>query len=215
MQGVSYFRNPISFATIKQWNLRLHVERSRDVHRSVQYCTSVEKRRGRVWSSGFAVPKEGLDIIEPLDFFDWQRELIAELGGLPHRRRIIWYCDPEGGCGKTEVCRHLVATHESTLFLTSAAGKDLVHQVVKSKKDPKIVIVNLSRQSEGAFSYASIESIKDGLVFSGKYEGGTRIFPRPHVVLFANWMPDLTKLSLDRWDIRHLLANPPRRIDQQ
>jgi hypothetical protein len=178
----------------------------------VQYCTDIEKRRGRVWASGFPVPKEGLDLVAEADFHQWQRELAAELGGLPDRRRVIWYVDPEGGCGKTELCRHLVATYEQTLFLTSAAGKDLVHQVVKSKRDPKIVLINLSRQAEGKFSYASVEQIKDGLVFSGKYEGGTRIYPRPHVVIFANWPPDYAQLSLDRWDVRHLLHNPPRRI---
>lgn len=64
--------------------------------------------------------------------------------------------------------------------------------------------MNLSRQAEGALSYASIEAIKDGLVFSGKYEGGFRLFPKPHIVIFSNWYPDLAKLSLDRWDIRHL-----------
>lgn len=104
----------------------------------------------------------------------------------------------------------MIENLDSVLFLTSAAGKDLVHQVVKTKRPPKIVILNLSRQSEGAFSYASVESIKDGLVFSGKYEGGSKLFPRPHVIVFANWNPDLSKLSLDRWDIRTLLSNPPR-----
>lgn len=72
--------------------------------------------------------------------------------------------------------------------------------------------MNLSRQAEGAFSYASVETIKDGLVFSGKYEGGTRLYARPHVIIFANWLPDMTKLSLDRWDIRTLANNPPRRV---
>lgn len=185
------------------------------MHRSVQYCTDPQKRRGRIWSNGFSVSQEGLDIVQEAELFDWQRELAAELGGLPHRRNVIWYIDMEGGCGKTEFCRFLVKNVQNVLFLTSAAGKDLVHQVVKSKNDPKIIIMNVSRQAEGAFSYASVETIKDGLVFSGKYEGGTRLYPRPHVVIFANWMPDLTKLSLDRWDIRHLLNNPPRRIDNQ
>lgn len=86
----------------------------------------------------------------------------------------------------------------------------MLHQIVKAKFDPSIVIINLSRQAEGAFSYASVEAIKDGLCFSGKYEGGTRLFARPHIVVFSNWYPDITKLSIDRWDIRHLLNNPPR-----
>lgn len=210
LQGVVYFKNPVSFTTVKQWNLRLHVERSRDVTRSVQYCTNLEKRVGRVFTSGFDAPRDDLGLIQEGDFYDWQRALLAETGGQPHPRKIIWYYDQDGGCGKTELCRHMVANVDGTLFLTSAQGKDLVHQVVKARRPPKLVILNLSRQSEGAFSYASVESIKDGLVFSGKYEGGSKLFPRPHVVIFSNWYPDLTKLSLDRWDIRVLLSNPPR-----
>jgi len=210
LQGVIYYRNPISFSTVKQYNLRMHVERSRDVTRSVQYCTKPETRSGRVWVSGFDAPRDDLGIIGEGELYDWQRTLLAELGGLPDPRKVIWYSDKDGGCGKTELCRYIIDNLDSVLFLTSAAGKDLVHQVVKSKRPPKRVILNLSRQSEGAFSYASVESIKDGLVFSGKYDGGSKLFPKPHIVIFANWFPDLSKLSLDRWDIRELLNNPPR-----
>jgi len=86
----------------------------------------------------------------------------------------------------------------------------MLHQIVKSSFDPAVVVINLSRQAEGAFSYASVEAIKDGLTFSGKYEGGHRLFPTPHIVIFSNWWPDETKLSADRWDIRELIGNPPR-----
>jgi len=190
----------------------MHLERSRDIHLSLQYCTNHEKRSGRLFTAGFSISQEQIDVIQEDQLHEWQRELVTELGTVPDRRRIIWYTDTEGGTGKTELCRYIILRLKQVLFLTSASGKDLIHQVIKAKKDPKIVLFNLSRQTEGAFSYASVESIKDGLVFSGKYEGGMRIFQRPHVVIFANWLPDYTKLSLDRWDVRHLLANPPRRI---
>lgn len=205
-----YFRNPVTFRQIKQWNLRLHVERSRDVHRSLQYCTNPEKRSGRLYTKGFTVPSAALDLVPEDQFYQWQRQLLAELGQLPHRRKVIWYYDQEGGCGKTELCRHIIANYENALYLASAAGKDLIHMVAKQKKDPKIIIMNLPRQAEGKFSYASVEAIKDGLLFSGKYEGSSRLFPRPHVVIFSNWYPDLTALTLDRWDIRVLHNNPPR-----
>jgi len=55
--------------------------------------------------------------------------------------------------------------------------------------------------------------LKDGVVFSGKYEGGARLFPPPHVIIFANFLPDFTKLSADRWVIRTLLNNPPRLLN--
>lgn len=72
------------------------------------------------------------------------------------------------------------------------------------KTDPKIVIINLPRTTEGHVSYASIESLKDGLIQSGKYEGGFRMYKPPHVIIFANFLPTLEALSLDRWSITYL-----------
>jgi len=185
------------------------VERTRDVHSSVKYCTDAEKRTGRLWTIGFSIPEERLRLVPEDNLYGWQQDLLRELQGEPSPRTVIWYTDLIGGCGKTELCRRVLRTHRDSLYLSSAAGKDMLHQVVKSPYDPRIVLINLSRQAEGAFSYASVEAIKDGLCFSGKYEGGTRLFPTPHIVVFSNWHPDETKLSADRWDIRELLGNPP------
>lgn len=56
-----------------------------------------------------------------------------------------------------------------------------------------------------------IESFKNGLFFSPKYDTCTKTFKSAKVVVFANWAPDKTKLSADRWDVRHIGVprNPP------
>lgn len=46
-----------------------------------------------------------------------------------------------------------------------------------------------------------MESIKNGLICSCKYVSVTKSFVIPHVV-FANYEPDQSKMSADRWDIR-------------
>jgi len=202
-------KNQIAFSTVKQFNLRLHIEPTRCIHAAVQYCSDAEKRRGRIWCQGFDTGNQELGLLEPEALFDWQMECITYLAGNPDPRRVRWYYDPDGGCGKTELARFLIAK-KGAFFLASAKGTDMCHQIVKSRSHPKIVCINLTRASEGAFSYATIESIKDGLVFSGKYEGGVRLFPKPHLIIFANWYPDISKLTPDRWEILTLRNNPPR-----
>jgi len=92
----------------------------------------------------------------------------------------------------------------SVLYLGAGNAKDLQFQVIRCTFTPQIVLFNFTRALEGHVSYTAIESVKDGLVFSGKYEGGTKIFKSPHVIVFSNWHPDVTQLTRDRWEIIQL-----------
>lgn len=132
---------------------------------------------------------------------------MEEVKGEPDNRKIIWYFDQVGGSGKTEMAKSLLVTYPSSIFLSGGAFKDISYQIVKAKQDPPIILVNLPRTSEGKVSYASFEAAKDGLVQSGKYEGGYRLFPQPHVIVFANFEPDYGSLSADRWEVRVLANN--------
>jgi len=210
LQGYIHYKNAVALSTIKSWNPRLHWEQARSVVNSVAYCSDATKRKpqGRLWTLGFAIPSSPrVEVLEVADMFTWQRALAAEIETPPDQRSIIWYYDQIGGSGKTEMAKYLLATYDSAIFLSGGAFKDISYQIVKAKKDPTLVIVNLPRTSEGKVSYASLEAAKDGLVQSGKYEGGFRLFPQPHVVVFANFMPDLASLSADRWVIRVLENN--------
>ena len=71
-------------------------------------------------------------------------------------------------------------------------------------KGQSIVIFDLERSTEEKFNYEVLERLKNGVIFSGKYESTTKYFPIPHIFVFSNWDPDKTKLSLDRWDIHKI-----------
>lgn len=141
----------------------------------------------------------------------WQVDALAIVAGAPHPRQIHWYVDSEGGKGKSFLVRYL-ATNRGALPLSSGRHDRLLN----SFNGESIVTFDFSRDvsSTGAGGngdahdrtpYAVIESIKNGIVFSGFFGAGPRIYDSPHVLCFSNFEPDQSKLSADRWDIHFLL----------
>ena len=65
----------------------------------------------------------------------------------------------------------------------------------------KIVVIDLPRNNGNKVSYDAIESIKNGLICNTKFETGSKGFAPPHIVVFANALPEIEKLSADRWNI--------------
>lgn len=65
----------------------------------------------------------------------------------------------------------------------------------------KLIVVDCPRSQQDYINYGAIEQIKNGLIFSGKYEGTQLVFNSPHVIVFANEPPDYSKMSMDRWNV--------------
>ncbi|CAI9729859.1 Hypothetical predicted protein [Octopus vulgaris] len=126
----------------------------------------------------------------------WQDELLKELVNEPDQRKIIWYADPVGNSGKTYLSRYL-QTLDGIRFEN---GRSLDLKFMYNGQ--RIVIFDLTRSQEQHINYEVMESIKNGLICSCKYVSVTKSFEIPHVVVFANYEPDQTKMSADRWDIR-------------
>lgn len=133
--------------------------------------------------------------------YKWQQSLIEELS-TPCRndRKIIWYVDPIGNRGKTKVCDYLHFMLDAEL-LENGKTSDLAAAWLQKG----ICLFDLSRSTQEVTNYGAIESIKNKRMFSPKYNSCTKWATQDiHVVIFANWEPDLSKLSEDRWDIRRL-----------
>ena len=137
----------------------------------------------------------------------WQRALMDELDTEPDTRTIKWYWDPAGNSGKTFLAKHC-AMYKGALVSTRAniyhLATTLQGFMQANKNTLMTVIFNFSRQTEVHKIYSAIESLKDGLVTSEKYNGKTLVFPSPHVVVMANYLPDLSQCSLDRWSLRYI-----------
>lgn len=193
-QGWVSLKQKEYFNTIRNIMAPMHIEGVKDNYKSDCYCRKGETKIEGPWN-------EKSTFIKTIELTDeWMQDLSLDLTECePDPRKIIWYVDIIGGKGKTSFSKYMAVKHKACI-LNSGKSSDVAYAI----NNPKIVIIDLSRSIEGHFNYDILEQIKNGMVFSSKYESNTKMFNNPHVVVFSNWAPDINKLSKDRWDIRYL-----------
>lgn len=201
IQGVFQIEPKKRLTALKKLFPAAHFEVARNPAASIEYCRKIDTWDGKLrFEKG--VPK-ALRVVENLR--PWQNELVEEIKKEPDDRTIIWYVDEHGGKGKTTLCRYLVVNHDA-IYINGGKGNDILHVTAEMLKlkhmCSQLILFDFPRTLEGKVSYSAIESIKNGLFMSTKYEGGLININSPHLVIFANWAPDVTQLSEDRWDIR-------------
>jgi len=201
LQGSVYFKNARSWESVRlplggQWVEPMHTKKGGFI-----YCLKDETRTGRRWTKGIPIPPK--DPMEGLTPHQWQKDILEELKGEPHPRKIKWVWEPEGCAGKTTLAKHICITNPGAIYVSGAA-KDIKYAITQCKVAPKIIIMGIPRTQEGHVSYQALEEVKDGLFFSPKYEASMFIMDPPHIIVMANFPPEFGKLSTDRWDIINL-----------
>lgn len=137
-------------------------------------------------------------ILSAADLRPWQQDCLDKLRAQDDRT-VLWIWEPEGGCGKTFMAKWLYVM-ESAFYCEGGKKADIAY----AYKYEETVVFDLSRQVEEFVNYGVIESFKNGLIFSAKYESAMKVFKGCRVVVFSNWAPDRTKLSEDRWEVIEL-----------
>ena len=144
--------------------------------------------------------EQGIDIDEP---GGWQTEIMDIIQEKPDERTIHWFWEDKGNVGKTSLCKYLVIKH-GALMLTGKSN-DMYRMISKFPDKNKLFIVDCPRSQQDYINYDAIEQIKNGFIFSGKYNGVQLVFNYPHVIVFANIPPDESKMSqIDRWNVRFI-----------
>ena len=134
---------------------------------------------------------------------DWQLELEALLEDDPDDRQVIFYVDNEGNKGKSWFQAWYLTQHpETTQILSAGKRDDIAHAIDKTKS---VFFFNIARGGMEFLQYTILEQLKDRMVFSPKYNSQTKLLIHtPHVVVFCNEMPDMYKMSEDRYNIIEL-----------
>jgi hypothetical protein len=119
----------------------------------------------------------------------------------------VW--EDEGNKGKSWMATYLGVV-KGALVLTAGRKLDLTYIYAKNPK--KVVIFDLTRTAapdedkkkslDGIYSLA--EELKNGHLVSTKYEPIDIYFRSPHVIFLANFEPDYSKWSGDRYFVTKL-----------
>lgn len=176
----------------------IHWEKCNNIEASIKYCGKDDTRVGKIYKFGFPIELKTINILK-----QWQTSVCKLIDEEPDDRTINWIYDKYGNAGKTVFAKYLHVKKEC-IIATGGGNKDIACLISILQKEGRDLnkktsfIFNFPRSSEGV-SYKAIESVKDGLMTSVKYETSTLCFNNPHVWIFSNELPDLKKLSVDRW----------------
>ncbi|MEY4433569.1 MAG: Lake Sarah-associated circular virus-28 [Bacteroidota bacterium] len=143
----------------------------------------------------------------------WQQGLMNKLEQPAERRRVIFVVDEQGNTGKSWFAHWFTAKkgRESQVLLPGRKA-DMAYAL---RPGIKYLFLDAPRSKQGEYiQYDFLEDLKNGYVFSTKYESRVKSFEPLHVIVNMNEMPDKTKLSADRFDIIHIRSLIPQQQPQ-
>lgn len=126
----------------------------------------------------------------------WQERLVMELP--QHNDTTVWwYWEEVGNVGKTWMSKWLTVMKDAMRF-ENGKSADIKH----GYNGQNLVVFDLTRSAQDHINYEVIESIKNGIMYSTKYESKMKCYDPPKVIVFANAEPD--KINFDRWVVTQI-----------
>lgn len=187
------------------FNEKIHWERCRNIKNSIAYCQKIDTRTGQIYTKGITLIKQ-IKILDTNKLYPWQKELLDIIDEEPSERTIYWRWENTGNTGKSSFCKYLCVKKDALIL--SGKGADMKYGIVKyyEKKGeyPKLIILDIPRSCENYISWTGIEEVKNACFFSPKYEGSMIVGNCPHLIVMANFHPNMNKISMDRWDIKNI-----------
>lgn len=196
LQGYVEFTNkvrPLSLIAINKIHWELSKGSAED---NYKYCSKDNK----FISIGFPKP---LKVLDDKLLKDWQLSILDIIKIEPDDRKIYWYWEPDGNMGKTTFCKYLSIKHKAVPI--EGKKNDILYCAAMFESE--IYVMDIERSMEEYISYGAIEKIKNGYYMCSKYESKPIIRNSPHLFIFANFEPDQTTLSADRWIVRRIPNN--------
>lgn len=209
IQGFLRFKNPTEFSVVKSWNERMHIEKCRgNLKQNIAYCSKDGNYEGThdKKTEQEKIKEKILKQYENVIWKEWQQKIINIICEKANNRTINWVFDPIGNQGKTFLRKFLALKYQC--LICDGKKDNILNQLkvkcIDNNENIEIVICDIPRHNQDFINYGILEQLKDGHVYSGKYEGAEIWLEDVHVIVFSNQMPDLSKFSEDRWNIIEL-----------
>lgn len=162
-----------------------------------------------------------LDEVEEPNNVPWYEEYKryqrGEIKDYDNRRSIIWVCDQTGDSHKSHLAKWAFDKQDYLVVTALWRVTDFARICYKACLDGwtgKYVIICLPRDwvdDEGGAIYKCMETIKDGMITSNKYDSvNFRIPETVNVLVLSNAMPNMGKMTMDRWHI--IVVRPDKTI---
>ena len=149
-------------------------------------------------------PKKKLAKMEAeiAEYRSWQQDVMNLIKTPADDRSIHWIWEETGGLGKSWLSRHIAAFHGGILM--EGRYEDMAYDF----NHHKAAIFDIPRRHGNLdHFYYMAEKLKDGMIFSSKYESRSKIFKSPHVIFFSNDPPPegvWSEGKLKVWDMNYL-----------
>lgn len=126
----------------------------------------------------------------------WQEELNAMLKRPADNRTIIFVIDKKGNRGKSWFAKYYCSLHDDAMILRPTKHADMAYALPPVLR---VLFLDCTRKQVEYMPYTFMEELKDGYVFSNKYESCVKKYGPMHVVVMMNEDPDERALSIDRY----------------
>ena len=126
-----------------------------------------------------------------LHLYPWQCKLrdILEYTA-PDPKAIYWIYEEIGNTGKTAFFKNYARLRPHTTALVGNGKSSDMYRMVAKVEQREVILCDLHRSDQEHVNYTALQTMKladGGLV--------------PHVVVFANFQPDVNSMRLDMWKI--------------
>ncbi len=142
----------------------------------------------------------------------FQKDLLKMTKDCSLNGKITWIFDDVGQTGKTTFLRHYVLKHDG-MFTYGSNCTDIINLVYNNKEKILLnknncIIFNLGRYTDPRkVSYNTMEQVMDGCICNTKFETGSFICDPINIIVLANFLPKLDKITKNKLIIKIVNIN--------